>query len=457
MPVKWLRSSVVAIVLAQCVCAAVVHAQQQTMPGVPSASSTPAANPAVIQLTLKQAVELALKQNPQRVIAKILLFESERNSQIARAPLLPQAAIDGAASLNQYNLQIVESQPRPIDAGPYQYLDVGPNFSQVLLNLPLIRAYQAGREGVKQARADERTAREIAVQATVNQYLLILRALADREAAQSRVDLAQRLYEQASQLQKNGIGLNIDTTRANVELQNEKQNLIDADTATRTTKYQLAALLDLPRTQELDVTDRLSFFDLPAMEKEALVTEALADRPEMRSFDSQQRIAHLNTDAAGEQRLPQLDFSGFWHYQAKHISDGVPGYTYEITLAFPLFTGGKIHAEEAKEKLEEQRVAESRRQLEAQIVSDVKTAFDQLAAARTSVDVANLGLKLAQDEVAQAQRRFAAGVTTNVEVITAQDALARASDNQIAALYNFNLSRALLARATGDIEGMYTK
>jgi outer membrane protein TolC len=271
------------------------------------------------------------------------------------------------------------------------------------------------------------------------------------------VDLAQRLYEQATQLQKTGIGLNIDTTRANVELQNEKQNLIDTDTAARTTKYQLAALLDLPRDQEIDVSDHLSFFDLPAMEKEALVTEALATRPEMRSFDSQQRIAHLSTDAAGEQRLPQLDFSGFWHYQGKHFNDGIPGYDYQISLEFPLFTGGKIHAEEAREKLEEQRIAESRRQLEAQIVSDVKTAFDQLIAARSSVDVANLGLQLAQDEVAQAQRRFAAGVTTNVEVITAQDELARASDNQITALYQFNLSRALLARATGDIEGMYTK
>ncbi len=98
-----------------------------------------------------------------------------------------------------------------------------------------------------------------------------------------------------------------------------------------------------------------------------------------------------------------------------------------------------------------------RRQLEAQIVDEVKSALDELAAARNSVDVANLGLQLAEEEVAQAQRRFAAGVTTNVEVITAQDALARASDNQIGALYQFNLSRASLARATGEIEAMYTK
>jgi outer membrane protein len=90
-------------------------------------------------------------------------------------------------------------------------------------------------------------------------------------------------------------------------------------------------------------------------------------------------------------------------------------------------------------------------------VDEVKSALDELNAARTSVDVATLGYKLAQEEVAQAQRRFAAGVTTNIEVITAQEALARASDNQIGALFQFNLSRAALARATGEIESMYAK
>lgn len=107
--------------------------------------------------------------------------------------------------------------------------------------------------------------------------------------------------------------------------------------------------------------------------------------------------------------------------------------------------------------MERQRVAENRRQIEARIVREVKTALDELNAARSAVDVANLGYQLSQEEVAQAQRRFAAGVTTNVEVITAQDALARASDNQISALFRFNLSRANLAQATGEIESMYSK
>ena len=430
---------------------------QLSLPLAAFAQQPPPAPPAPLQLTLKQSVQLALKQNPQRLIAQILVQESDRNSQIARSALLPQANVAAAGSVNQYNFQSIERAPVRSPAGPFQVIEAGPAFSQTILDFPKIRAYQIGREGTRQARADEQTAREIVVNAVVDQYILILRALATRDAAKSRVALAQRLYEQATELQKTGIGLNIDTVRANVELQNERQNLIDAETLTHTTRYGLAALLDLPRDQDLEVADHLDFFDLPALDKRTLLDQALTSRPEIRSLNSQQRIAKLTTDAAGEQRLPQLDFSGFWYYQGSRFNNGIPAYTYAISLEFPIFTGGRIRAEEARAKLEEQHVAENRRQLEAQIVDEVKSALDELTAARNSVDVANLGLQLAQEEVAQAQRRFAAGVTTNVEVITAQDELARANDNQIAALYQFNLSRASLARATGEIEAMYTK
>jgi outer membrane protein len=423
-----------------------------------AAQQQPPANASgTLQLSLKEAVRLALKQNPQRVIAQLLVSESDRNSQIARAALLPQAAMAASGSLNQYNVQSIERSHDRAPAGPFQVMQAGPTFSQTILNLPLIRGYEIGREGTQQARADEQTTRETVVNAVVDQYLAILRALATRDAATTRVALAQRLYDQATELQKTGIGLNIDTVRANVELQNERQNLIDADTQTRTTKYQLAELLDLPRDQEVEVTDRLDFYDLPVLEKETLLTEALTSRPEIRSLNSQERIANLTVDSAREERLPQLDFSGFWAYQGEHFSDALSAYTYAVSLQFPLFTGGRIRAEEAHAKLERQHVSENRRQLEAQIVDEVKSALDELNAARSSVEVANLGYKLAEEEVAQAQRRFQAGVTTNVEVITAQDELARASDNQIGALYQFNVSRAALAHATGEIEAMYSK
>ena len=223
MPASFRRAAVPLFILVQALSTSGLLAQQG-----------PAGSPAVVRLTLKGTVQLALKQNPQRIIARIVVYESERNSQIARSALLPQADIAANGSLNQYNIQAVQRQFPRKSAGPYQLFEAGPTFSQSVLNLPLIRGYQIGREGTREARADELTVRQNVVTAVVDQYLMILRALATRDAAKVRVELAQRLYEQAAELQKTGIGLNIDTVRANVELQNEKQNLIDSETQVRT-------------------------------------------------------------------------------------------------------------------------------------------------------------------------------------------------------------------------------
>jgi outer membrane protein TolC len=69
---------------------------------------TAASSSGIVQLTLKQAVQLALRQNPQRVISRLLVFESDRNSQIARSPLLPHAEVEANGSVNQYNFQSIE-------------------------------------------------------------------------------------------------------------------------------------------------------------------------------------------------------------------------------------------------------------------------------------------------------------------------------------------------------------
>ena len=240
----------------------------------PSTSSS-----GVLNLTLKEAVQLALKQNPQRIIAhcwfpKVIAIARSHAQPFFRKRVT--AARERLVSTTYLAWKPILPKK---SAGPFQYIEAGPAFSQTLLNLPLIRGYQIGQEGRREARADEQTTREIVVNAVVDQYLQVLRAIATRDAAASRVALAQRLYDQATELQKTGIGLNIDTVRANVELQNERQNLIDAEALTHTTRYFLAELLDLPRDRQLEVTDRLDFYDLPTMDRESLLNQALAQRP----------------------------------------------------------------------------------------------------------------------------------------------------------------------------------
>jgi outer membrane protein TolC len=122
-----------------------------------------------------------------------------------------------------------------------------------------------------------------------------------------------------------------------------------------------------------------------------------------------------------------------------------------------LFTGGRISAQRARADLELRKVTQQEREQRNEIALQVRTAIAQMAAARTEVDVANQGVSLANEEVVEARDRFQAGVANNIEVITAQDALARANDNQILALYRYNQARADLARSTGQMETVYAK
>ena len=123
----------------------------------------------------------------------------------------------------------------------------------------------------------------------------------------------------------------------------------------------------------------------------------------------------------------------------------------------PIFTGGRTHAEIVRADLQLKVLDQQKSDLRNQISLDVKTALLNLKSARNQVEVATLGIQLAKEEVDQARDRFKAGVANNIEVIQAQDALARANDNQIAALYRFNQARADYARSIGQMEKVYAK
>jgi outer membrane protein TolC len=122
-----------------------------------------------------------------------------------------------------------------------------------------------------------------------------------------------------------------------------------------------------------------------------------------------------------------------------------------ISLKVPVFDGGRRDARRA-ESLSLVRQEEIRsRDVKQQVELDVRLALESIKSAANQVDTAREGLTLAENELAQARRRYEGGVANSEEVIDAQTRLDRARDNQIAALYNYNLARLDLATATGSI------
>jgi outer membrane protein TolC len=323
--------------------------------------------------------------------------------------------------------------------------------------LTLFRRYQASRSAADASRLDSQSTREQVILLVVSQYIGTLRATADVQASQSRVDLAQALYDQAADLQKEGVGTGIDTLRANVELQNEKQRLIEAEAQQQTSIFGLSRILNLDPRQKVELADSLSFFETPQPEIEQSIEEGLSTRPEWKALEQQIKVAEYQKKASSESRLPSAHYSGNWTQLGVDPSAVIPTYTYSGSITMPLFTGGRIHAEIVRANLEIQRIERQQEDLRNSIALDVKTALINLGSARNEVQVADLGVQLSREEVDQARDRFKAGVANNIEVIQAQDSLARANDNQIAALYRFNQARADLARAIGQMERIYAK
>ncbi len=180
-------------------------------------------------------------------------------------------------------------------------------------------------------------------------------------------------------------------------------------------------------------------------------------RPEMKEIASEIRATELEKRAAEDERIPRLALNGQCSEEGLSPATAIPVYTFAVGLDVPLYTGGRIRAEVTTAELNLKKLAQQQTDLRNQIAQEVKTAAAQLDAAKSEVDVANAGLALAQEEVTQARDRFQAGVTNNIEVITAQDELSRANDNQIVALYQYNQARADLAHGNGQMESWYAK
>ncbi|HWY43834.1 MAG TPA: TolC family protein [Candidatus Sulfotelmatobacter sp.] len=413
-----------------------------------------------VKLTLEQSVKLALKQNTTAQIAILQAAQSEQDKNVSRAALLPDATLEVSDAARRQNLAtgLGTTFPGfPQHIGPFQVFNAGVAFGGPIFDLTLWKRYQAAKELAGAEKATSYSTREQVILLVVSQYIGSLRAVANVTASTSRVELAQALYDQAADLQKEGVGTGIDTLRANVELQNEKQLLIRAENDRDASLFILSRLLNLDPRQKIELADSLGFFDTPQPEMEPSIDAAMAERQEWKSLSEQIKAAQHQKQASQAERLPALRFDGNWAYQGTSSNNGIPVYTYEAGITMPLFTGGRIHAEIVKADLQIGVLEQQKADLRNSIALDVKTALLNLDSARSEVQVANLGVELAKEEVDQARDRFKAGVANNIEVIQAQDALARANDNQIAALYRFNQGRADYARGIGQMERVYTK
>ncbi len=418
-----------------------------------------AQDPGILKLSMAEAVQTALRQNPQVQIGNIHLALSMQDRAIAASDLMPHAGARISESAVRGNSEALIGQKLPYfpkQMGPFQVFEAGGGVSSPVFDLTLWRKWQAAGHTVQGAGAQERGIREQITLLVVSQYLGCLRSKAALKASESRMELAEALYKQASDLQENGVGTGLDTLRANVQLQAEKQRRIFIETQLKTGLLGLARLLNLDSSRTIELTsDAFLESAAPAGTKLSL-DEALTTRPEMEALKQKEAAVQSMRRAADDSRLPSIHASAAWAYQGLSLPSSIPVYEYRLTLNLPIFTGGRIRAERAKADLELKKTAQEKQEMRNQITLQVRVAEAEIEAAKNEVEVARLAVSLAKEEVAQARDRFQAGVANNLEVINAQNELARANENEINSLYRLSQARADLARATGQMEDLYS-
>lgn len=418
-----------------------------------------AQQPGVLRLTMKDAVTMALKQNPQVQIANLSVAFSQQDEAIARSALLPQLRGEAYQAVRKQNLEVNfgrKIQNFPSSVGPFPVIQLGPTGSATIFDLTLYKRLQSARQNTITGRAQELTVREQTVLLTVSQYLAAMRNAATVKASQSRVQLAGAIFDQATDLQKAGVGTGIDTLRANVQLQSEKQRLIVSGTQLGTSLLGLARLLNSGENQSIELADDLRSQAVATPESRE-VAIAYQNRPEMKTALSRERTAELHRQEARAEWLPKIGFSGGYAPAGVHVTDMLETYQAQLSLTIPIYTGGRLRAGQRKAEIDIERAEQDRKEVRNEITQQARTAQAELESAAREVEVANLGVKLATEEVAQSRDRFQAGVANNIEVVTAQDRLARASDDEIAALYRYSQAQADLAHAFGEMESTYAR
>ena len=409
---------------------------------------------AALKLTLDDAIQRGLKTN-------VAVLERETGDRLARidrirtlSALLPK--VNGTVSENVQEINLATFGFRfpgvPTIIGPFGYSDIRAAAEMNLFDLAARRSLKAADLNLRATTLNTQDARDLVVEAVANTYLSIIAAGARVESARGEALTAQALYERARDLHMAGVSPAIDELRAQVELKTRQQQLLAAENQMAKSKLALARVIGLPAAQAFDLADAVPYSALDGLAAGQMLERALQTRADYQSLKAQLRAAEAQREAALAQRYPTINVRGDFGVNGVNQAQLHNTFAFTAAAKVNIFDGGRIHADVAQAEAVIRQRKDEIADLEREIDTDIRTALLDLGSAADQVAVAQSNLDLANQTLGQARDRFSAGVTDNIEVVQAQDALGNAEEAVIASMYAHNLAKVALARAVGATE-----
>jgi len=413
-----------------------------------------------VALSLEDAVAFGLKQNLGGVLATDLVTDVRGQRWQALSELLPNVVTDTGFGVHQINVKaafglIIPGQPPII--GPFGYFDSRAYLTQSVFDWGSIERARSSNAQLKSAEFSSKDARELVVLVIVSNYLLVIADQSEVESATSQRDTAKTLFQQTSDQKTVGLASAVDVLRSQVQLQSREQKLIVAKNNLAKQKLVLSRAIGLPLGQQFEITTDVPYRELTPSSLDEAIQSAYKARADFQSQMNRVQAAELARKAASAERYPSLGAEA--DYGLSGVNPGSSHGTVDAaaTLRIPIFQGGRVHGDvlraDASLTGERQRLED----LRARIDQEVRDVYLDLEASAQEVSVEKSAVTLATQNLEQSRDRFISGVTDNIEVVQAQDALAVANDAYIASLYSHNLAKISLARATGIAESRFAQ
>jgi len=397
------------------------------------------------------------------------LFQGEKN--IALQQFLPTINLSGGTGVFQHDLAAQGFGPSTLKkfgsvfpGGPPTGISLITkddltqgqlSFKQTLFSGVVIAGWKAAGAAARSAYFAKMSARGEVVQQVATVYLRCIADASEVDNAAALVKADEVQYEHAHAAHEAGTAANLDELRAKVQVQAQQQKLIAAQNIVEKDLILLKREIGINPGQKIMLTDPAPYGDLADQTPAEVRASAYKNRQDYQNLQNQiieLRAAHA---AYRAQRWPNLSFNGYYGVDKVNGSPSHGVFAAVGTLNIPIFREATIRGESDAAAAQLAAANAQFDDLRAKIDQQVRSALLDEGAAKKLVDVAKSNVDLATQALSDETDRVNAGVDDTLPLVTAQASLASAQSNYVQSLYQYNLSKLALARASGVIELQY--
>jgi outer membrane protein TolC len=291
---------------------------------------------------------------------------------------------------------------------------------------------------------------------TANLYYALQESGEQIRINQSFVNEAERNLRDSELRQEVGVGTRFDVLRADVQLANAKQELVQSRFNQDISRRDIARLLNLPSTAGLQATP-VAKAEPWQLDLEESILLAFQNRAELEQQLRQADLSEQQRQIALAAVRPQVSLFANYGLQTTLTSNFGASSDLNDSTSFgarfnmTLYDGGAARARARQEEIGGAIAEEQFSENLDQIRFDVEQSFFNLQANEENIATSKVAVAQAEEALNLANLRLQAGVGTQLDVLTAQSELTQAQVNNVTAILGYNRALAAMQRAVSNL------